>query len=203
MKLTIAAAALSNSSTGSQLTLIRQTVLAVIGSLLIAVSSKIQVPFYPVPMTLQTLAILTIGIAYGWRLATATLVLYLLEGAFGFPVFAGTLEKGVGLTYMLGGTGGYLIGFVIAAGVCGWLAERGWDRHLLTTAAAMLIGNILIYIPGLLWLGAFYGWDKPILEWGITPFLLGDLSKIALGACLMPAIWRFMRRDDNDELTTQ
>jgi len=189
MNVTIATAAFSNPIKGNQLTLTRQIALATAGSLLIAVTSKTQVPFYPVPMTLQTLVILTIGMAYGWRLGMATLILYLLEGAVGLPVFAGTPEKGIGLVYMVGGTGGYLIGFVLAAGCCGWLAERGLDRRIMTTAAAMLIGNILIYIPGLLWLGTLYGWDKPILEWGMTPFVLGDLTKIALGSCLMPAIW--------------
>jgi biotin transport system substrate-specific component len=189
MNTTMVATILSNPANGNQLTLTRQIALAIAGSLLIALASKIQVPFYPVPMTLQTLMILTIGTAYGWRLGTATLVLYLLEGAIGLPVFAGTPEKGIGLAYMLGGTGGYLIGYVLAAACCGWLAERGWDRNVMTSAGAMLIGNILIYIPGLLWLGALYGWDKPIIEWGLTPFVLGDLTKIALGSCLMPAIW--------------
>jgi biotin transport system substrate-specific component len=183
----------SSSAKGNQLSILRQITLAVVGSLLIAIASKIQVPFYPVPMTLQTLMVLTIGMAYGWRLAIATLVLYLLEGAVGLPVFAGTPEKGIGLSYMLGGTGGYLIGFVIAAGCCGLLAERGWDRSPLTTAATMLIGNGLIYVPGLLWLGSLYGWDKPILEWGLIPFLFGDLIKIVLASCMIPIIWRFLK----------
>jgi biotin transport system substrate-specific component len=193
MNLTMAAALFSGSTTGKQLTFLRQITLAIVGSLLIALASKIQIPFYPVPMTLQTLMVLTIGMAYGWRLAVATLVLYLLEGAVGFPVFSGTPEKGIGFSYMLGGTGGYLIGFVFAAGCCGWLAERGWGRNPLTTATAMLIGNVLIYVPGLLWLGSLYGWDKPILAWGFTPFVLGDLIKIALASCLMPVIWRCLK----------
>ena len=184
----------SSSAKGNQLSILRQITLAVVGSLLIAIASKIQVPFYPVPMTLQTLMVLTIGMAYGWRLAIATLVLYLLEGAVGLPVFAGTPEKGIGLSYMLGGTGGYLIGFVIAAGCCGLLAERGWDRSPLTTSATMLIGNGLIYVPGLLWLGSLYGWDKPILEWGLIPFLFGDMIKIVLASCMMPIIWRFLKK---------
>jgi biotin transport system substrate-specific component len=193
MNLTMASALFSGSTTGKQLTFLRQITLAIVGSLLIALASKIQIPFYPVPMTLQTLMVLTIGMAYGWRLAVATLVLYLLEGAVGFPVFSGTPEKGIGFSYMLGGTGGYLIGYVFAAGCCGWLAERGWGRNPLTTATAMLIGNVLIYVPGLLWLGSLYGWDKPILAWGFTPFVLGDLIKIALGSCLMPVIWRYLK----------
>ena len=105
MNLTMASALFSGSTTGKQLTFLRQITLAIVGSLLIALASKIQIPFYPVPMTLQTLMVLTIGMAYGWRLAVATLVLYLLEGAVGFPVFSGTPEKGIGFSYMLGGTG--------------------------------------------------------------------------------------------------
>ena len=167
----------------------RFVTLAVLGSLLIAVSSKIQVPYYPVPMTMQTFVILTLGMAYGWRLAGATVLLYLAEGAAGLPVFAGTPEKGIGLAYMLGGTGGYLIGFLLAVGICGWLGERGWDRNPFTTAIAMLLGNATIYVPGLIWLGVLYGWDKPILEWGLIPFMLGDLTKLALATLALPLAW--------------
>lgn len=173
---------------------LRGTVLAIAGSLLIWLSAKIQVPFYPVPMTMGTFAVLAIGMAYGWRLGAATVLLYMVEGAMGLPVFAGTPEKGIGLAYMLGGTGGYLIGYVLAAASVGWLAERGWDKNVLTTGLAMLVGNALIYVPGLLWLGTLFGWDKPILTWGLTPFVLGDLTKLALAAALMPTIWRFLGR---------
>ena len=175
-------------------TLLRGVVLAVAGTALLTVSAKIQIPFYPVPMTLQTFVVLAIGMAYGWRLGGATLILYLAEGAAGLPVFAGTPEKGIGLAYMLGGTGGYLAGFVLAAAVCGWLAERGWDRNAARTAAAMLIGNAIIYVPGLLWLGGLYGWDKPILEWGLTPFLFGDLAKLALATAVLPLAWKWLGR---------
>jgi len=178
--------------------LLRGAVLAVAGTALLTVSAKIQIPFYPVPMTLQTFVVLALGMAYGWRLGGATLLLYLAEGAAGLPVFAGTPEKGIGLAYMLGGTGGYLAGFVLAAAVCGWLAERGWDRNLVRTAAAMLIGNAVIYVPGLLWLGGLYGWDKPILEWGLTPFLFGDLAKLALATAVLPLAWRWLGRPGRD-----
>jgi biotin transport system substrate-specific component len=174
--------------------LLRGVVLAVAGTALLTVSAKIQIPFYPVPMTLQTFVVLAIGMAYGWRLGGATLLLYLAEGAAGLPVFAGTPEKGLGFAYMLGGTGGYLAGFVMAAAVCGWLAERGWDRNAARTAAAMLIGNAIIYVPGLLWLGGLYGWDKPILEWGLTPFLYGDLAKLALATAVLPLAWKWLGR---------
>ena len=177
-------------------TRLRFALLAILGSLLIAISSKFQVPFYPVPMTMQTFVILTLGMAYGWRLGAVTLLLYLGEGALGLPVFAGTPEKGIGLAYMLGGTGGYLVGFVLAAVACGWLAERGWDRRPVSTALAMLVGNALIYVPGILWLGALFGWDKPILEWGLIPFIFGDVAKLALAAAVLPLAWRtFGRRE--------
>ena len=167
---------------------LRFALLATVGSIVIAISSKIQIPLSPVPVTMQTFAVLTLGIAYGWRLGAVTLLLYLGEGALGLPVFA----KGTGLAYMLGGTGGYLVGFVFAAAVCGLLAERGWDRSPLTTALAMLIGNVLIYIPGLLWLGVLFGWDKPILEMGLIPFIWVDLAKLALATAILPLLWKFV-----------
>ena len=159
--------------------------------------SKIQIPFYPIPMTMQTFVILGLSMAYGWRLAGATLTLYLLEGALGLPVFAGTPEKGIGLVYIMGTTGGYLLGFLAAAVTCGWLAEKGWDRNVFKTAAAMFIGNALIYIPGVLWLGVLLGWDKPIIDWGLTPFILGDLAKIALAAAVLPLIWKFLNKKND------
>ena len=174
--------------------ILRNVILALAGTALLTLSAKIQVPFYPVPMTMQTFMVLALGMAYGWRLGGATLLLYLAEGAMGLPVFAGTPEKGIGVAYMLSGTGGYLIGFVLAAALCGWLAERGWDRRFMTTALALLIGNIAIYVPGLLWLGGLFGWDKPILEWGLTPFLLGDLTKLLLAAVALPIVWRALKR---------
>ena len=173
---------------------LRNLLLAVVGAQLIWLSAKIQVPFHPVPMTMQTFMVLGLGMAYGWRLGAATVLLYLAEGAMGLPVFAGTPEKGIGLAYMAGGTGGYLFGYVLAAAACGWLAERGWDRNVVTTALAMLAGNILIYLPGLLWLGMLFGWDKPILEWGLTPFVLGDLAKLGLAAALLPLAWKLVGR---------
>ena len=172
----------------------RLPILALVGVMALTISAKVQIPFYPVPMTMQTFVVLVTGIAYGTRLGVATLLLYLGVGALGLPVFAGTPEKGIGLTYMLGPTGGYLVGFVIAVAVCGWLAERGWDRRPVTTATAMLAGNVLIYLPGLLWLGTVVGWDKPIVQWGLIPFLLGDLFKLLLAAGTLPLVWRTIGR---------
>jgi biotin transport system substrate-specific component len=174
--------------------LLRGLVLLVAGTLLLTLSAKIKVPFYPVPMTFQTLVVLALGMAYGWRLAASTLALYLVAGALGAPVFAGTPEKGIGLAYMMGPTGGYLLGFIMAATLCGWLAERGWDRRVSSTIAALLLGNAVIYLPGLLWLGTLLGWDKPVLEWGLYPFILGDLLKLGLAAAALPFTWKLLRR---------
>lgn len=174
---------------------LRLAILALAGTALLALSARVQVPFYPVPITMQTFAVLGIGMAYGWRLGGATLLLYLAEGAAGLPVFS----KGGGIaTFFLdpatGTTAGYLYGFVLAAALVGWLAERGWDRNVATTALAMLIGNVVIYLPGLLWLGAIFTWEKPILEWGLYPFLIGDAFKLALAAAVMPLAWKAVRR---------
>ena len=174
--------------------LLRSCLLAVVGSLLLWACAKIQVPLPPVPVTMTTFAVLAIGMAYGWRLGAATILRYLAEGAAGLPVFAGTPEKGIGLAYMAGPTGGYLLGYVLAAAVCGWLAERGWDRSVITAGLAMLAGSIVMYLPGLLWLGILFGWDKPILEWGLIPFIPGDLLKIALVAVSLPLAWRLLAR---------
>ena len=171
---------------------VRNLILAIVGSLALWVSAKLSIPFWPVPLTMQTLVVLVIGMAFGARLGAATVLLYLAEGAVGLPVFSGTPEKGIGLAYMMSTTGGYLVGFVLAAGAVGFLAERGWDRSPVKTALAMLLGNILIYMTGLLWLGTIVGWDKPVLAWGLTPFLAGDAVKIVAAAVLMPLVWRLV-----------
>ncbi len=175
-------------------TLLRNIALIIAGSLLLTLSAKIKVPFYPVPMTMQTLAVMLIGFTFGWRMAGATVLFYLAQGAFGLPVFAGTPEKGIGLAYMMGPTGGYLLGFVLAAVLCGWLAERGWDRSPLRLVAAMILANGVIYALGVAWLGSVVGWDKPVLAWGMIPFLYGDLLKIVLGAGLLTAGWKLLDR---------
>src|SRR5882724_2427393 len=120
----------------------------VLGVCVLTLSAKIQVPFWPVPMTLQTLAVLMLAMGYGARLGAATVVAYLIAGAAGLPVFAGTPERGIGLAYMMGPTGGFLVGFVLAAWLAGVLAERGWDRSFLKCAAAMLIGHVVIFAAG-------------------------------------------------------
>ncbi len=168
---------------------LRAAVLAVVGSLLIAASAKVQVPLWPVPITMQTFAVLVISMAYGRRLGAATLLLYLAEGAVGLPVFA----RGGGLAYFAGPTAGYLIGYPLAAALVGWLGERGWDGTVPRTAAAMLLGNALIYVPGLLWLATFTG-VAGAFEVGLLPFLLGDALKLALAAGVLPFARKLVRR---------
>ena len=172
----------------------KQAALLVAGVLLLALAAKIKVPMWPVPITMGTFAVLTIGAAYGPRLGLVTMMVYMLVGALGFDVFAGSSAEVSGLSYMLGGTGGYLVGYVMATLALGVLAQRGWDRSVSWMALAMLIGNSLIYIPGVLWLGQLYGWDKPILAWGLTPFLVGDALKLALAAVLLPVAWKLVGR---------
>lgn len=175
---------------------VKRAVLLVAGIAALAVAAKIKVPVWPspVPITLGTFAVLTIGAAYGPRLGLATILGYLVVGAMGWDVFANSSAEKNGLDYMLGGTGGYLVGYVLATLALGWAARRGWDRSVGWMALAMLIGNALIYVPGLLWLGQLYGWDKPILAWGLTPFLIGDAMKLALAALLLPAAWKLVGR---------
>lgn len=171
---------------------IKQALLVVAGVIVLAIAAKIKVPMWPVPITMGTFAVLTIGAAYGARLGLVTILAYMIVGAIGFDVFAGSSAEKFGLTYMMGGTGGYLVGYVLATVALGVLARRGWDRSFVWMAVAMLIGNVLIYVPGLLWLGQLYGWDKPILEWGLTPFLVGDAIKLALAALILPAAWKLV-----------
>ncbi|WP_050929990.1 biotin transporter BioY [Aestuariivita boseongensis] len=171
---------------------IKQALLVVLGIAVLAVAAKIKVPMWPVPITMGTFAVLGIGAAYGARLGLVTILGYMIVGALGIDVFAGSSAEAYGLTYMMGGTGGYLVGYVLAVVALGLLARRGWDKSAVWMALAMLVGNILIYLPGLGWLGMLYGWDKPILQWGLTPFLLGDALKLALAAALLPALWKLV-----------
>ncbi|KEJ95606.1 biotin transport system substrate-specific component [Pseudosulfitobacter pseudonitzschiae] len=172
----------------------RQVLMVAAGILLLAIAAKIKVPMWPVPITMGTFAVLAIGAAYGARLGLVTILGYMIVGALGLDVFAGSSAQTFGLTYMMGGTGGYLVGYVLATVVLGVLAQRGWDRSVGWMALAMLIGNAVIYLPGLAWLGQLYGWDKPILQWGLTPFLIGDAIKLALAAVLLPGIWKLIDR---------
>ena len=163
---------------------------ALLGSIILAISSKIKIPFYPVPMTMQTLIVLLIGIAFGWKMALATISLYLFEGIIGLPVFSGTPEKGVGLVYFMGPTMGYLLGFIIA----GYLAGKfDYDNNLVKTFFKLFFATSFIYILGMLWLGSLIGWDKPIFELGAQPFLLAELFKILIATFAVNQIKRFRR----------
>jgi biotin transport system substrate-specific component len=166
---------------------------ALFGVCLLTLSAKIQVPFWPVPMTMQTLVVLMLGMAYGSRLAAGTVLAYLLAGAAGLPVFAGTPERGIGLAYMMGPTAGFLVGFVIAAWIVGFLAERGWDRNFLTCGAAMIAGHAAISLSGVVWLAILFGTTKAI-DIGLVPFLASSALKTALGTAAMPLIWRIVAR---------
>lgn len=172
----------------------KQALLVVAGIAMLAIAAKIKIPMWPVPITMGTFAVLTIGAAYGARLGFVTILGYMIIGALGFDVFAGSSAEKFGLEYMMGGTGGYLVGYVLATVALGMFARAGWDRSAGRMGIAMLVGNALIYVPGLIWLGMLYGWDKPILEWGLTPFLVGDALKLALAAIILPAAWKLVGR---------
>lgn len=166
--------------------------LALVGTALIAIAGKITVPFWPVPATMQTLVIFTLAAAYGRNLALATLLLYLAEGAMGLPVFT----KGGGLAYFAGPTTGYLAGFVIAAAMTGWAADRGFDRNPFKLFAVNLAGTALILALGAAWIALVFGADKAI-AWGVGPFIYTDVIKAALAAAVIPAGWQvftFLRR---------
>jgi biotin transport system substrate-specific component len=168
--------------------LLYDAALVIGGSLFIALGAQVavQLPFSPVPITGQTLAVLLVGMLLGSRRGSLSLLAYLAEGLAGLPVFAGGT---VGLARLLGPTGGYLVGFIVAAYVTGRLAERGWDRRVGTTILAMLLGNAAIYALGLPWLAAFVGGERA-LPLGLYPFIPGDLLKLALAAILLPAGWK-------------
>lgn len=165
--------------------LFRNVILVLVGTALLALSAKIQVPFYPVPMSMQTFVVLILGATYGWRLAGATVLAYLLEGALGLPVFA----TGAGLAYLAGPTGGYLIGFLAAAVAIGALAERGMDRRISTALAMFLVGDVIVFILGVGYLSSFIGLQKAFIA-GLYPFIPGEAVKIGLAMALMPFLWR-------------
>lgn len=171
----------------------RNVLLALVGTLLLTISAKIQIPFWPVPMTMQTYVVLVLGMAYGWRLAGATMLLYLVQGALGLPVFAGTPEKGLGLAYMSGPTGGYLVGFVAAAVAMGWLAERGFDRSFVRAAFAMTLGHAIVFAFGFAWLASLVGAHKAWLG-GVAPFWAATLFKTLLGLVSLPLAWKLLAK---------
>ena len=174
----------------TQSKLVKNLFIALIGTILLAISSKIKIPFYPVPMTMQTLVVLIIGIGFGWKLGVATITLYLVEGIIGLPVFSGTPEKGVGLVYFTGPTMGYLIGFLVAAFFAG---KFNYKDNLITNFLKLTFATSFIYILGMLWLGELIGWDKPIFKLGAQPFLLAELFKILLATVAINQIKKIKR----------
>ena len=155
------------------------------GSIALAISAKIKIPFYPVPMTMQTFVVLFLGLSFGYKIGLATVGLYLLEGIFGLPVFSNSPEKGVGWIYFTGPTMGYLIGFLVAVYFAGLF---NYDKGLVNTFLKLVFSVTFIYILGLIWLGTLIGWDKPIFKLGAEPFLLAELFKILLLSFLTPAL---------------
>lgn len=171
---------------------LRQLGLVAFGVIFLALSSKLIVPMWPVPMTMSTFAVLTLGTVYGPRLGVATILAYLVCGAIGFDIFAGSSSSNNGLAYMVGPTAGYLLGYIPATIILGMAARAGWDRSLPRMVLALLAGNVIIYLPGLLWLGVLLGWDQPLLQWGLMPFLVGDALKLCLAACVLPIAWKIL-----------
>ena len=161
------------------------SLITIIGTILITISAKVKIPFYPVPMTMQTFVILLIGITLGWKMGIATVTLYLFEGIIGLPVFASSPEKGIGITYFVGPTMGYLIGFLVAVYFSGLFK---YDKGIINTFFKLIFSVSFIYILGLIWLGTLIGWDKPIFKLGAQPFLLAELFKILLLLFLTPTL---------------
>ena len=187
------AQALWPTAAGSRGTL-RNVIFALAGTVLLALSAKVHIPFWPVPLTMQTFVVLVLGMAYGWKLGAATMALYLVEGALGLPVFSGTPERGIGLAYMVGPTGGYLVGFVAGAALCGWLAEKGWDRNPWDAAVTMTAGHLLILALGWAWLATLVGPEKAYTA-GVAPFYIATVAKTVLAMLALPLAWKLVGKN--------
>jgi len=170
--------------------LIKICLISILGSILLTISAKIKIPFYPVPMTMQTFVVLFLGISFGYKVGVTTIILYLLEGIVGLPVFSNSPEKGIGIAYFVGPTMGYLIGFIFASFLAGYFK---YSSNYLINFLKILISTSIIYIFGILWLGTLIGWDKPILQLGMFPFLLAELFKILLLTLLVNKIIKLRR----------
>ena len=157
--------------------LVKIAAITILGTLLLTISAKVKIPFYPVPMTMQTFVVLLLGVTFGYRIAIAAVGLYLLEGIFGLPVFSNSPEKGIGIVYFTGPTMGYLIGFLLASFFAGYL---NFKTNIFLIFLKLIFSVSFIYIFGVIWLGTLIGWDKPIIKLGVTPFLLAELFKILL-----------------------
>ena len=173
--------------TFKQSELIKNAIIVFVGSLLLIISAKIKIPFYPVPMTMQTFVVLFLGMSLGPKLGTLSVLLYLLEGIMGLPVFSNSPEKGIGLVYFTGPTMGYLIGFLIASFLSGYFNLK---KNYVLVFIKLILSVSIIYILGIIWLGVLIGWDKPIFSLGVQPFLLAELFKILLLTLLAKIILR-------------
>jgi biotin transport system substrate-specific component len=169
---------------------LKSILVVLVGSILLTISSKIKIPFYPVPMTMQTFVVLFLGISFGYKIGIATVGLYLIEGIFGLPVFSNSPEKGVGIVYFTGPTMGYLIGFLLATFLAGYLDLK---TNIVSIFLKLILSVSVIYILGLIWLGIVIGWDKPIFQLGAAPFLLAELFKILILTLLTKKIITFRK----------
>ena len=165
-------------------------ILIFLGTIALTISAKLKIPFYPVPMTMQTFVVLFLGLAFGYKMGLATVGVYLLEGIIGIPVFSNSPEKGVGLTYFTGPTMGYLIGFLSAVFFVGYLNLK---NNFFIIFSKLIFSVSTIYLFGVIWLGTLIGWDKPILDLGVMPFLLAELFKICLLTLLAKKIIKFRK----------
>ena len=173
----------------NQITL-KNLIIIFLGSIILIISAKIKIPFYPVPMTMQTFVVLLLGVSFGYKIGMATVAFYLFEGMIGIPVFAGSPEKGVGLIYFSGPTMGYLIGFLLATFLSGYMNLK---TNLFFIFIKLSLSVSVIYILGMLWLGFLIGWDKPIFLLGAKPFLLAELFKILLLTVMTKGLINFRK----------
>ncbi len=170
--------------------LVKTVLIVFLSSILLTISAKIKIPFYPVPMTMQTFVVLFIGISFGYKIGVAAVTLYLIEGIAGLPVFANSPEKGLGISYFIGPTMGYLVGFVFASFFAGYFK---YNSNYFLNFFKILLSTSIIYLFGVLWLGTLIGWDKPILQLGVFPFLLAELFKILLLTLITKKIISFRK----------
>tara|TARA_B100000287_G_scaffold361371_1_gene354114 strand:- start:21 stop:572 length:552 start_codon:yes stop_codon:yes gene_type:complete len=174
----------------TQSKIIKSLLVIFLGSIALAISAKVKIPFYPVPMTMQTFVVLFLGIGFGYKIGILTVILYLIEGILGLPVFSNSPERGIGLIYFTGPTMGYLIGFIFACCLASLVKSK--DNHLIIFIK-LILSVSTIYILGILWLGTLIGWDKPIFELGVAPFLSAEIFKIVLLTILAKKIFKFRK----------
>ena len=169
--------------------ILKKITLVLLGTLLLTISAKIKIPFYPVPMTMQTFVVVLIGITFGWKLGLATIFAYLFEGAVGLPVFAGTPEKGIGISYMIGPTGGYLIGFITSVFIAGFV---NLNKNIFVKFILLSASIFAIYITGVPWLAYLAGWEIAYV-WGIKNFFLAEVLKICILALSTEKLLKFRK----------